>query len=483
MAIKGGDLIHAGNQVLLDRIQTAGPGQLNVPTEKIYELGNYQAVGTILDIPDLSFPMESFDASAEFESVLIGGITFRNFTGDMTAASATLTAADGNFTAADVGASVVVQGAGTAGADLSTTIASVGTATTATLTAPAATTVTGAGVELSPPSGTVFDINKCRPMDIASQFKTGKNATNPYDVSMGVAVPFLTLEQLSYRFGLRENAQQSATLRGDSIFYTPGSVYVDVFAGTNTANQAITVGRPAYPYRGDTVGGVKYVLGVMLRSGKRLRKGVDYTETATVSGATASVSLTIVDPVPTTDAIRVIYSSSTVATYPQVSHAVSSATRPAAIRGRNIQVYVGGVAVTDQWTGVQQVTTDWRVTLDRDEEFGNSEIVGQDYDVPEVNGTIDFKPRDPQELVERVRQIAGVPDTEVVGALQRVKLNLDIVLHSPDTGEVLKTLRIPDARFTVPGYSGRVQQKLTVTFNYESDGGNLKVYKGTAPAP
>jgi hypothetical protein len=72
MAVKGGDLIHVGNQVLLDRAQTAGPGQVNIPTEKIYELGNYQSVGTILDIPDLSFPLESFDASAELESLLVG---------------------------------------------------------------------------------------------------------------------------------------------------------------------------------------------------------------------------------------------------------------------------------------------------------------------------------------------------------------------------------------------------------------------------
>jgi hypothetical protein len=47
MAIKGGQIIHAGNGVaVIDRIQTAGPGQLNIPTEKIYELGNYKSVAT-----------------------------------------------------------------------------------------------------------------------------------------------------------------------------------------------------------------------------------------------------------------------------------------------------------------------------------------------------------------------------------------------------------------------------------------------------
>lgn len=409
MSVKGGDLIHAGNQVLLDRVQTAGPGNLNIPTEKIYELGNYQTVGTVLDIPDLSFPIESFDASSEFESLLVG----KDFTTDT--------------------------------------------------------------------AGTEYDINRCLPMDIASQFKRGKTDPNLYDVSVGVAVPHLTLEQLSYRFGLRENAQQSATLRGDSVFYTPGSVYVQEEAGAGTANQAITLDNPAYVYKGDNIAGDRYVLGVMLKSGKRLQYLTDYTESATVAGDTASVSVTVLQPVPASDSIRVIYSSSTVASYPQASHPVASATRPAAIRGRNIKVYVGGTDLTDQWSGVQQVTTEWRVTLDRDEEFGNSQIVGQDYDVPEVNGTIEFKPRNALELVQRVRKIANVSDTEVAGALQRAVLPLDIVLHSPDDGQVLKTLHVPDARFTVPGYQGRVQQKLTVTFNFESEGGNLKVYKGARP--
>ena len=412
MAIKGGDLIHVGNQVLLDRAQTAGPGQVNIPTEKIYELGNYQSVGTILDIPDLSFPMESFDASAELESMLVG----KDFATDA--------------------------------------------------------------------AGTEYDIAKALNVDVASQFKNGKSATNPYDVAVGVSIPCLYLEQLSYRFGVSENAQQSVTLKGDSIFYTPGSVYIQEAAGTNTANQTIVLTNDAYPYKGDVVNGTRYALAVTLKSGKRLLYGVDYTEAAVVSGDVATVTLTIIAAVPATDTIRVSYASDTVANYPQASHAVASATRPAAIRGRNIRVFVGGVDLTDQWTGVQSFTTDWRVTLDRDLEFGNSEVVAQDFDVPQVNGSIDFKPKDPLQLYKRIAQAAGAAtEKEVVGALQQAVLNLDIVLYSPEDGSALKTLRIPDARLTVPGYSGRVQQKLTVTFNFESDGGVLKVYKGAAPAP
>ena len=45
-------------------------------------------------------------------------------------------------------------------------------------------------------------------------------------------------------------------------------------------------------------------------------------------------------------------------------------------------------------------------------------------------------------------------------------------------GTVLKTHYVPDARFTIPGYEGRVQQKLTQTVNFESDAGVLETYKG-----
>jgi hypothetical protein len=407
MAIKGGDLIHVGNQVLLDRAQTAGPGQVNIPSDKVYELGNYQAVGTVFDIPDLSFPLESLDASAEMESLLVG----KNFATD----------------------------------------------------AP----------------GTEYDLNKMLPIDIASQFKKGKTNANPFDVEVGVAVPYLTCESVSYRFGVSDNAQQSISLKGDSIFYTPGSVFIQEAVGTNAADQEIVLAHGAFPYNGDVVNGVRYALAVTTASGKRLLYGTDFTEAVTGSGDTKAVTVTILKAVPASDKIRVSYSSDTVANYPQNSHAVASATRPAAIRGRNIKVFVGGTDLTDAWTGIQQFTADWKVNLDRDLEFGNSEVVAQDYEVPDVTGSIDLKARNATDLFDKVAQVAGAASTkEVVGALQQAILPLDIVLYSPTDGSVLKTIYIPDARLTVPGYSGQVQQKLTTTFNFTSDAGILKVYKG-----
>ena len=46
---------------------------------------------------------------------------------------------------------------------------------------------------------------------------------------------------------------------------------------------------------------------------------------------------------------------------------------------------------------------------------------------------------------------------------------------------MLKTLYSPDARFTLPAFSGRVNQKQTLSFPWDSDSGVLIAYKGSKP--
>lgn len=72
MAIKAGQILHAGNNFVIDRIQTGGVSNLNIPEEKIYELGNYASVANVRDIPEVTFDLESLDVSPEIEALLIG---------------------------------------------------------------------------------------------------------------------------------------------------------------------------------------------------------------------------------------------------------------------------------------------------------------------------------------------------------------------------------------------------------------------------
>jgi hypothetical protein len=480
VAIKGGSIIHVGNgDTLIDRVQTGGPGQVNIPTEKIYELGNYKSVATVRDTPDLTFSLESYDVSTEIEALLSGQYAGRSVSdASVTSGDATLTSATGAFTSADAGRSIVVAGAGTGGADLVTTIATVTDATTVELTDVPATTVANADVTITQGGG--YDLAKAVPVDFASQFKAGQDAADPFKIVSSVALPFLYIEQMSYRFGLRDNATQSASLRGDTIFYNPGATFVEETPGTGAAGQTIATQHTAYQV---AAGDQRRVLSVTAGR-QRLNFGADYAETyGAVTGGAAVTTITLEDAVPTDQIVRIIYASPDLVQYTQDAHPTATV-KPAAVKGKDIEIYVGGYDPNDvlgsqvnKMTSVQSVNVDWRVTIDKDEEFGNYYAVGLDFDVPQVNGSVDIKPRDPAELQALVRQVSGVTDaTKVVGTSTSVPLALDVVIKNPETGGVLKRLHVPDARFTPPGYSGRVQQKTTVTLNYESDEGTLLVF-------
>ena len=403
MAIKAGQILHDANGFVVDRIQTGGAGNLNIPEERIYELGNYQTVATVRDTPDLSFDLESLDVSTEIEAILTGE--------DPT------TTADGDM----------------------------------------------------------FSFLTAKPMDVLSPFKSTQGA---YNIVRGLALPYLTLESAAYRFGINANASQAYTLRGDSIFYIPGTPYYEEYPTSGTPAGPYTLSNTALPYEENGV--TRYVLAVCYiradGSYRRCFRGADYTDTAT------SFTFTAGNEPPAGATVKAVYGSATAASYLQAVHE-TVAVKPAAVRGKDIDVYIGDVTGTTftRWTGVQGFEANWRVTLDNDEEFGNPYYVSQDYDTAEVAGTVTVRPRDPQDLWAKIHEITGIATTEVVGANNTLQLPIELRVTDPDTDTRIKTLYIPDARFQVPAIQGRVQTKLEVTFNWTSDGGLLEVYAGERP--
>lgn len=480
MAIKGGQILHVGNGIaVIDRIQTGGPGQLNIPTEKINELGNYKSVATVRDTPDLSFSLESYDVSTEVEALITDVYVGRSFAdGVTTAAGTSLTSATGAFTSDDVGRQVIIGGAGLDDGEHVTTIASVTDATTVVLTDASPTATTAAQVRVALDG---IDLALAAPIDIASQFKAGLTAPEPFRVTASVALPFLYLEQMSYRFGMRDNATQSATLKGDTIFYNPGPTYVETAAGSGAADQDVVTAHPAFEV---AEGDARRVLAVSVGN-KRLSFGTDYTEAyGTVTDGAAITTITLRDAIEATSNVRIVYSSPDAVSYPQTVHP-DTTIKPAAVKGRDIEIYVGGYDAADRpgsqvnrLGNVQSVNVEWRVQLEKDEEFGNYYAVGQDFEIPTVSGTVDIKPEDNPGLLALVRKVSGVSDpTKVLGTSTAVPIPMDVVIKNPETGIVVKRLHVPDARFSAPGYEGRVLQKMTVSLPFESDEGTLLVYE------
>jgi hypothetical protein len=443
VAIKAGAILHDINGFVIDRIQSGGPGNLNIPEEKIYELGNWNSVATVRDIPDLSFDLESFDVTCELECILTNEdpTTFPH-------------SDDGGFTEGD----------------------------------------------------NEIDFANHIPIDVISPFKSRRNQ---YNIVKGLAVPYLTLERASYRFGLRQNAAQSFTFRGDSIFYIPGQPYYEEFDYTSvgTSGAKATLDVEAILYSEGSTASIYALCVVLINSVTRAYKRLYFDPLGTSGYSNSSTQVWVNDqgefPQGTAegeyDLMRVVYGSTTadaisdgsndydpdtdgLGTNPtgnEVHEGVS--VKPAAVRPKDIDVFIypGATPTPVRLTSVQSAEVNWSVTLEQDEEFGNSHYVGMDYDTPDVAGSIGVKPYDPADLWAKLAQITGVDVAEVIGPDTSVPLPMEIRIYHPDDNSIrLKTLYVPDARFQVPGLQGRVQTKLETTLNFTSDQGILKVYNG-----
>jgi hypothetical protein len=398
MAIKGGQILHVSGGFVIDRIQTGGVTGINVNEDRLEELGNYQAIGTLRDIPDLTFELESFDVTTELESILLGG--------DNSEADAFL-----------------------------------------------------------------FDLATFVPINIISPFK---GSGQVYTVDGGVIVPFLSLESMSYSFSLTDPATMTATLRGDSVFYVNnGSVFEETFDGTGAQTVYAFTDGPAFK---STIGGLDYfALSVMVDQGtgdgwERQRLVADYTNTE-------DDFTFLTAPETGTDNIKVVYGSAVPTTYLQTVH---DDTKPSGVRGRDIFVRLSDGAATPvytDWLGVQSANVDWTVSLERDEEFGNPQIVAQDFDIPEVSGGVTMKPADNDALFAQVQAIAGITGTDIANATEDPP-ELDVEVKMVDsTGTTMKTLLVPDAKFIVPQIQGSVGSKLEQDFSFTSASGVLQIYK------
>lgn len=408
MPIKAGQILHVGGigpGYVIDRIQTGGVNSINIPQEKIYELGNYQTVALVRDIPDLSFDIDSFDVSTEIEALILG----KNPGGVLT--------------------------------------------------------------------GEEMDFNKSIPLDVISPFK---DAGGSFTTIRGVAIPYLTLENMEYRFGVGQNSSQKATLKGDGLYYIPGTPYTQEFNITGGSNQTYVLNNTALPFvnSGQTI----YIVGACAKNTttgtyKRLFFNTDFTNTTT--------SITTLSDLSAAGYLKlhVVYGSATTTSYPQSIHEVV-AVKPAAIRAKDIDIYISDGNSTPtlvRWKGVQSFDVVRKVALQISKEFGNYQVVSQDYDVPDVSGNIAVRPADAQYMFQLIQQVANVSGTNIAGALTSAPLAMELRINNPDTGSRIKTLYVPDARIEIPPYSGKIQTKLDVTFKFQSDGGTLKAYKGIRP--
>jgi len=405
MAIKSGSILHDSRGFVVDRIQSGGVSNLNIPLEKIYETGNYSSVTTLRDIPELQFELESLDVSTETEA-LINGLD------------------------------------------------------------PATVT-----------TGQKLDFINSLPMDIVSPFKAGNGAFN---IVKGIVIPYLSLDSVTYRFGVRQNSTQTFSLRGDSLYYIPGTPKIQEFTITAGANQVYAFANTAIAYT--ETGTTLYALSVCAKNTstgifKRLFFGDDFTNTP--------ANVTVLANLFTQgyNRLHVTYGTATAATYNSTVHQ-GATVKPGAVRGKDVCVYVSDGAATPtllRWTGIQTFEATRSVNLEADEELCNTHYVSYDYDIAEVKGTIGLKPFNYTDLFDKIAQVSNVSTSVIAGPYSSAALEILVKIKDPDTGVTLKTIDIPDARFTLPAIQPRANTKLETTFNWESDSGTMYVYRGDKP--
>ena len=109
--------------------------------------------------------------------------------------------------------------------------------------------------------GMALDFGNQVPFSLLCPIRQGINLSAVYG---GVIMPHMSLSEVSYRFGLKQDAQQTYTLNGDSMFYGPaGTVPCEMIsAGDGTLGQVFTLPYAPVAYTDPASGNTMFVLNV-----------------------------------------------------------------------------------------------------------------------------------------------------------------------------------------------------------------------------
>ncbi|HEC63698.1 hypothetical protein LCGC14_0482900 [marine sediment metagenome] len=155
---------------------------------------------------------------------------------------------------------------------------------------------------------------------------------------------------------------------------------------------------------------------------------------------------------------------------------------PAAIRGKDVSVSVGGTAQVR----VQAVSVTANFNPQAIREMGRRDVVGYREQIPEVTGTITVLDTD-TELIEffTVGEFDGGDTEFVIGGCSVSGAALELQLLDPSDCEdpitVLKTVYLDEIVITSEGFTSNVNDNATQTFDYRSETGSVVVYSGARP--
>lgn len=336
----------------------------------------------------------------------------------------------------------------------------------------------GSAPGASDPDGTEYDWLDCKFVNIPSPWKDEDSGASGV-VEAGHLIPAYYPTRIRYRFGVTDNATQEVELAGGSYYYARYAPYEQAESG-NGATTTFVTDYDVIPHREGGVEGTtfRYVFGVLV-DGQLQTEDIDYTVTTSAAPGTPDTATIEFADAPENGAdIRFCYFTDEPLDYPQSVHA-STLVLPGAVRGRNIQVLIDGQRVGGVQTFEMEATIDGEV----ERELGNTEITGRVVNGTDANGTITVRSKDAAAFFDLMQQVTGVnTDEEVVGFFNNNEVDLQIRIENPkNPGQIIKTIRVEDAKVQPPGTPARVNQATDFAFAFESVNGTFKEIKG-APA-
>lgn len=420
MSIQAGTILHVAGRTIIQRLQTAGLGAVTIPIDTIREIGNLAVVDKVPTEPEFTFTMESLDVTTELEALLHGAVSAAGY-------------------------------------------------------------ASGAAAGLVDADGTVYDWSTVQPINILSPWKDPTTASAGV-VKAGHLIPSYFPTRIRYRFGVTENASQTVELGGGSFYYGKFAPFEDSFAGDG-ATAAFPTTLPAVDYRKGGVGGTQFrvVFGVLVNGVYQI-EGQDYTVTGGGLGGAAAVATVTFTVAPAAGAVvKVAYFTTTQQSYADNVHA-SSIVMPGAVRGRNICVSIAP-AGSSNWVrlhSVQTVELEATQTTQIERELCNDTDIGRSILGIDCKGNIVTRASTLDAFYVLLGQVTGLDTTqEVVGWINRNPVRLKIEIQNPrNTGQILKTLYVPDAIFDIPGTPAKVNTATDFTLNFEALTGDYQAIKG-----
>ena len=228
MSVHAGSLLHVAGRNVIDRLQSAGLGDVRIPIETIREVGNREVVDKVPGEPDFTFTLESLDVGTDLMALLTGKI-----------------------------------GTGVASGE-----------------APGA----------SDPDGTEYNWLDCRAFNVLSPWKDADTGSAG-DIEAGHLIPGYFPTRMTQRYGVTDNATFSVELAGGSFFYAKGTPVEDYFEG-DSATKAFETSEVTIHHRKGGAEGTTFrdVFGVLV-DGQIQVEGVDYEVTGG-NGEKATVTFT-----------------------------------------------------------------------------------------------------------------------------------------------------------------------------------------------